>query len=106
MWIVNDHQKVPVVPNGKGARLINTPEDQLVFCSVLDLVIAARREGLYPEEGIKNSSSPHVTQEEMEVAEGEGRWLPTTWGTIAFSDTDIDLDYYQRTVDQARNNPL
>jgi hypothetical protein len=102
MWIVINHQAVPVVPNGKGVRLVNTHQDELLLCSALDLIIAARREGLYPEEGINISSSPCVTHKEMEVAESEGHWLPTTWAAIAFGGSNLDLDYYQKTVDKVR----
>ncbi len=83
------------------ARPIKDKADNLKLCDVLDAIMAERRAGTYPREGV-SGTSPRVVPERMTVEAGDGQWSPPQWSDIAFSDWDISLEYYQGCIDNAR----
>ena len=104
MWIIDQQtsMRVPVVRHSRNrVRLINNKSDNLLFCDVLDAIMAERRAKTYERDGV-NERSRRVERKEMEVVKGGGSWLPVDWAIIAFNGWDMDLRHYQRSIRETR----
>ncbi len=106
LWGVGTGAKrFPIIKDDGRFRIVNTSKpDGLQLLDVLDAIMIERRADTYPRKGVCAHTS-RVERIEVEMpAWEEARWSVAMWGTVAFSDYDIDLGYYQKQIDRARRS--
>ncbi|MFA6429874.1 MAG: hypothetical protein WCV84_05260 [Patescibacteria group bacterium] len=100
-WTVAGSERIPLVEVGGCYRVVDNRVSNLKLLDVLDAIMAERRAGTYPREGVRETS-PRVEQAQVDMGEWEVHWIPMDWSVVGFSTYDINPDYYQRRIDDAR----
>lgn len=101
-WTVAEMgQKVPVIETDGRYYAVNSKTDDLKLLDVLDAIMAEKRANTYPHEGVTDTTLG-IERREVDIGEQWARWKCVQWSDIAFSDLDLDLDHYQRCIDDVR----